>query len=218
VAQLFSPSANAISRLSLVGLVLLLALVLGGMLLHPWTDYATGVSHMIDQPVPFSHEHHVAGLGIDCRFCHMHAQEAATAGMPTTQTCMTCHASVWTNAAALEPVRQSHQSGEPIAWSRVHDVPDFAYFNHAVHVNNGIGCVECHGHVERMPLMAKTATLHMRWCLDCHRHPDVHLRPVDQLYDTSPDAAPVDRRQTAALTQQYQLELEGLLSCSACHR
>ena len=135
------------------------------------------------QPVPFSHQHHVAGLGIDCRYCHTSVETSSFAGIPPTKTCMNCHAQIWTNAALLEPVRESYKTGKSLVWTRVNDLPDFAYFNHSIHINKGVGCNTCHGPVDRMPLMYNQASLQMEWCLECHRAPEKNLRPRDQVFN-----------------------------------
>jgi hypothetical protein len=133
--------------------------------------------------VQFSHEHHVAGLGIDCRYCHTSVEHTNYAGMPSTKTCMTCHSQIWTNAELLKPVRDSFREDKPIRWTRVHDLPDYVQFNHSIHVQKGIGCVSCHGRVDQMPLMWKTQSLYMEWCLSCHREPEKHVRPRDKVFD-----------------------------------
>jgi hypothetical protein len=182
MAQIFHPSTNTIAKASIFGAVFF---ILGAFWLVSQivrSPYFTGVNDAIEQPVPFSHEHHVAGLGIDCRYCHVSVEDAAYAGMPATKTCMTCHSQIWTNASLLEPVRASWRDDRPIQWNRVHDLPDFVQFNHGIHVQKGIGCYECHGKVDGMPLMAKANSLHMDWCLDCHRAPEKHVRPRDQVF------------------------------------
>ena len=141
------------------------------------SPYVTNQRIAPDQPVPFSHQHHVAGLGLDCRYCHTTVEESSFAGIPPTKTCMNCHAQIWTNAALLEPVRASFRTGQSLQWTRVHDLPDFVYFNHSIHVNKGIGCSTCHGQVDRMPLMWQEGSLQMEWCLNCHRAPEKFLRP-----------------------------------------
>jgi len=141
----------------------------------PRTDYARHVRWPLDQPVPFSHEHHVAGLGLDCRFCHSGVEVSANAGLPPTTTCMTCHSQIWTNAELLAPVRLSLANGTPLAWHRVTDLPDYVYFNHSIHIAKGIGCSSCHGEIDRMPLTYKAKSLTMQFCLDCHRNPPPNL-------------------------------------------
>ncbi len=129
----------------------------------------TRVNEAREQPVPFSHKHHAGELGIDCRYCHTSVEKSSFAGLPPTQTCMTCHSQIWTNAPMLEPVRASYRDDKSIAWTRVNALPDFVYFDHSIHVSKGIGCTTCHGQVAEMPLTWKANTLYMSWCLDCHR-------------------------------------------------
>jgi hypothetical protein len=169
MAQLFHRSANTIAKVSIVGGVILLASLGGIAHTVDQSPYTTNQSIIREQPVPFSHEHHVKGLGIDCRYCHTSVEESHFAGIPPTKTCMTCHSQIWTNTEVLRPVRESWRTNTPIEWTRVHNLPDFAYFNHGIHVAKGVGCSTCHGPVDRMPLMWQHASLTMSWCLECHR-------------------------------------------------
>jgi hypothetical protein len=175
MAQLFKPSANTLASASLVGAPLAAAvLFLGGSALSR-SPYNTNVSVPIGQPVPFSHKHHAKELGIDCRFCHSSVEKAASAGIPSTDVCMTCHSLVWVNSPNLKPIRESWATGTPVQWARVNRVPDFVYFNHAIHVNKGISCNNCHGKVQEMHLTWKGQTFHMAWCLECHNNPERYL-------------------------------------------
>src|SRR3712207_1279699 len=177
---LFHPSTNTISRVSIFGglfFIAALVVVAGNLNASP---YLTNVDVAIEQPVPFSHEHHVSGLGIGCLYCHTSVEQSAFAGIPPTETCMTCHSQIWVNAPMLEPVRQSFATGEPLEWNRVHDLPDHVYFNHSIHVQKGVGCATCHGRVDQMPLTWKAQPMTMGWCLSCHREPERFARPVDQ--------------------------------------
>ena len=183
MAQIFDRSSNALARMSLVltGLIVIaLGVTLDQLQRSPWV---TRQGQRADQPVPFSHEHHVQGLGLQCQYCHTTVEKSSYAGIPPTRTCMNCHAQIWTNAQLLEPVRQSWYTGQSIPWIKVHDLPDFVYFNHEIHVNKGIGCETCHGRVDEMPLMYAQNTLQMEWCLDCHRDPAKNLRPTSQIYN-----------------------------------
>jgi hypothetical protein len=172
MAQLFKPSANTLASATLVGAPLVLAvLFLGGSALSR-SPYNTNVTVPIGQPVPFSHKHHAKELGIDCRFCHASVENAASAGIPSTDVCMTCHSLVWVNSPNLKPIRESWATGTPVEWVRVNRVPDFVYFNHAIHVNRGISCNNCHGKVQEMHLTWKGQAFHMAWCLECHRDPE----------------------------------------------
>src|SRR5256714_1212452 len=194
--QIFHRSFNTISKVPIFGAVFTVA---GAG--WPWakfvrSDYATGAGVTRPQPVPFSHQHHVSGLGIDCRYCHTSVETASFAGIPPTRTCMNCHSQIWTNAALLEPVRASYRSGESLQWTRVNTLPDFVFFNHSIHVTKGVGCNTCHGPVDTMPLMYQQESLQMEWCLGCHRDPGKNLRPRDQglnmRYRPPSDTSPVE--------------------------
>jgi hypothetical protein len=193
MAQIFDRSSNALARMSLVltGLIIIaLGVTLDQLQRSPWV---TRQGQRPEQPVPFSHKHHVQGLGLQCQYCHTTVEKSSYAGIPPTRTCMNCHAQIWTNAALLEPVRNSWATGQSIPWTKVHDLPDFAYFNHSIHVNKGIGCSSCHGRVDQMPLMYMQNTLQMEWCLDCHRNPSKNLRPTSQIYNMAWEAPSEDR-------------------------
>lgn len=183
MAQIFHARANTIARVTLVGIVVILGAVSWFAYAWPRSNYKTRVHLAIDQPVPFSHQHHVAGLGIDCRYCHTTVEVSPFAGIPPTGTCMNCHSQIWADAPLLAPVRESWRTGRPLRWNRVHDLPDYVYFNHAIHVNKGVGCSTCHGRVDQMPLTWKNQTLQMEWCLDCHRQPEKYLRPLEEIFD-----------------------------------
>jgi hypothetical protein len=183
MAQVFDRSSNALARFSLVltgVIVIALGVTLNSLQRSPWV---TRQGQRPDQPIPFSHKHHVEGLGLQCQYCHTSVERSSYAGIPPTKTCMNCHSQIWTNAELLEPVRQSWATGASIQWIRVHDLPDFVYFNHEIHVNKGIGCASCHGRVDQMPLMYQQNTLQMEWCLNCHRNPGVNLRPTSEIYN-----------------------------------
>jgi hypothetical protein len=183
MAQVFDRSSNALARASLVltGLIVIaLGVGLNSLQRSPWV---TRQGQRPDQPVPFSHKHHVEGLGLQCQYCHTSVEKSSYAGIPPTKTCINCHAQIWTNAQLLEPVRQSWATGASINWIKVHDLPDYVYFNHEIHVNKGIGCASCHGRVDEMPLMYEQNSLQMEWCLNCHRNPAVNLRPTSEIYN-----------------------------------
>jgi hypothetical protein len=183
MAQVFDRSSNALARFSLVltGIIVIaLGVTLNELQRSPWV---TRQGQRPDQPIPFSHKHHVQGLGLQCQYCHQQVETAAYAGIPPTKTCINCHAQIWTDAQLLEPVRQSWATGASIQWIKVHDLPDYVYFNHEIHVNKGIGCASCHGRVDEMPLMYMQNTLQMEWCLNCHRNPAVNLRPTAEIYN-----------------------------------
>jgi hypothetical protein len=198
VANIFHPSTNTISKLSIVGA--LLAVPSLGVGTYAFNmSYAINRRIPLEQPVPFSHKHHVGDDGIDCRYCHSSVDKAAFAGLPSTQTCMTCHSQIWTDSPLLAPVRESFQTGRPVQWARVHDLPDFAYFNHSIHLKKGVGCVSCHGQIDAMPLTWKEKTLSMAWCVDCHRNPEKHIRPQERLYDMTWTPSPSEK---AKVTRQ----------------
>ncbi len=214
--QVFHPSMNAISRFSIALAVMVVAALLAGLYFYVRSPYATGQNIVVDQPVAFSHRHHVSQLGIDCRYCHTSVEESAFAGIPATEVCMGCHSHVWTDAEELEPVRESYRTGEPITWRRVHNLAGFAYFDHSVHVNKGVACTECHGEIHRMPLVWQAESLLMPWCLDCHREPEGRLRPREDVFETewTPDEDP--RELGRRLVDEY--DIEARTDCSTCHR
>jgi len=204
MAQIFHRSANSLARMSILGLLFVMATI-GALLAElQRSPYVTRQYEQIVQTPPFSHQHHVGGMGIDCRFCHTSVEDSNFAGIPPTKTCMNCHAQIWTNAPMLEPVRESFRSGKSLTWTRVHDLPDFVYFDHSIHVNKGIGCKSCHGEVDNMPLMREEHSLQMEWCLSCHREPAKNLRPrsvqhdfklaMDKIPDEDEDAAASNAR------------------------
>lgn len=218
MAQLFKPISNILARWSIVGGGLL---AFGGLFLLNQafrSDYVTLADVVREQPVPFSHEHHVRGLGIDCRYCHTSVEFSSVAGIPPTETCMSCHSQIWTNAAILEPVRSSFKTGQPLRWNRVHDLPDFVYFNHSIHINKGIGCESCHGRVDKMPLMRAGSPLQMAWCLDCHRDPARNIRPKDQVFTMGYQPAESQATLGPKLVKEYNVNVRQLTNCSICHR
>lgn len=233
MGQVFHRSANTVARLSIIGVVVVVSLLLWAALEVQRSPYATyqGIAH--EQPVPFSHKHHVSGLGLDCRYCHTSVETSNFAGIPPTKTCMNCHAQIWTNAPMLEPVRESYRTGNSLVWTRVHDLPDFVYFDHSIHINKGVGCKSCHGPVDQMPLMYAENSLQMEWCISCHRAPEKELRPRDQVfnmkYQQPSEQNPVKLADGTeytdqialgnALKKQYQIRtVEDITSCSTCHR
>src|SRR5437868_7661595 len=176
MSQIFHHSTNTLSRLSIFGAVFVLGFMAWAFAVLDRSSYNTREHMAREQPVPFSHAHHVGGIGIDCRYCHTSVETSSFAGIPPTKTCMNCHSQIWSTSPTLEPVRESFRTGRSIMWTRVNDLPDFVYFNHSIHVAKGVGCESCHGRVDRMPLMRRAATLEMQWCLDCHRHPETQIR------------------------------------------
>jgi hypothetical protein len=217
VAAVFGPSANLASKVVLLGLAGLCAGGLAWWWIWPTTDYQRNVRWVVDQPVPFSHQHHVSGLGIDCRMCHTSVEVSGNAGMPPTYTCMTCHSQIWTNAGMLAPVRQSLADNKPIVWNRVTNLPDYVFFNHSIHIAKGVGCDECHGAVAQMPLLYKAKSMTMKFCLDCHIDPGPRLRPQSEITNTEWHRTP-DTPSPAALLAQYHIPNRPLTECSICHR
>ena len=202
-------------------LVLLLAFPVGFVVLLmalQYTPYVTGQTLAPEQPVPFSHQHHVGGLGLECRYCHASVETSRFAGMPPTHTCMTCHSQLWANAAALEPVRRSLAEGRPIRWKRVNALPDYVYFDHSIHVAKGVGCTSCHGPVDSMPLTRQAAPLTMGWCLGCHRNPQAQLRPREEIFAGHWSPPQDQARRGAGLARRYGIRAEHLTDCSVCHR
>jgi len=216
MGQIFHPSTNTISRISIFGALFMVAGLLWVIDTVMRSPYITQAGVARDQPVPFSHSHHVGGIGIDCRYCHTSVETSAFAGIPPTRTCMNCHSQLFVDSPVLEPVRESFRSGRPILWTRVHDLPDFVYFDHSVHVAKGVACVTCHGRVDRMELTWQHASLHMLWCLDCHRHPETQVQPRETVMDaawTPPPGRPdLGRR----LVEDYDIRTR--VDCSTCHR
>jgi hypothetical protein len=213
MAQVFDRSSNALVRASLVltGLIVVaLGVALNSLQRSPWV---TRQGQRPDQPVPFSHKHHVEGLGLQCQYCHTSVEKSSYAGIPPTKTCMNCHSQIWTNAQLLEPVRESWATGESVQWIKVHDLPDYVYFNHEIHVNKGIGCASCHGRVDEMPLMYEQNTLQMEWCLNCHRNPAVNLRPTGEIYNMAWDGPSTDKPVYCAATGKDGPTAQGV-SCT----
>lgn len=215
MSQIFKPSTNTLARVSIFGAVFFVAILLWIFAELNRSAWATRQGVIRKQPVPFSHDHHTAALGISCLYCHTSVEDSAFAGIPPTATCMNCHKLVWNDSPMLEPVRESYRTGQPIEWVRVNDLPDFVYFNHSIHVAKGVGCVTCHGRVDQMPLMLQATSLQMEWCLDCHRQPEKYVRPRSEIYNMTWQA---EDQETlgAKLVEEYAIESR--MSCSACHR
>jgi hypothetical protein len=216
MAQLFHKNTNLYVRILIVGGLVSLPVIGWAYQQAYYSSYFNRVDEFREQPVMFSHKHHVDGLGIDCRYCHTSVESSSSAGIPPTHTCMSCHSQVWTEAPILEPVRMSYRTGTPLEWVKVHDLPDFVYFNHSIHIKKGMGCTTCHGQVDQMPLMRKVNTLYMGWCLDCHWEPEKFVRPRDQVFnmDWEPPSNQIELGQ--ALVKEYKIK--SLTNCSTCHR
>lgn len=221
MAQIFRRSWNSLARASLVGGFFGFFGFWGLVYLVYRSPYTTAVNVARVQEVPFSHEHHYSGLGIDCRYCHTSVENASFAGMAATETCMTCHSRVWTDAPLLAPVRESLARGQPLHWKRVNDLPDFAFFNHSIHVQKGVGCSTCHGELSEMPLTWKAHSLYMRWCLDCHEAPEKLLRPKNQIFNMKWQPPPDQSTKGQQLMVDYHIDrqrLNQLRDCGMCHR
>jgi hypothetical protein len=243
MSQIFHRSTNTLSRATIFGAVFVVAALAWVAMELQRSPYLTYAGVRKPQPVPFSHQHHVTGLGIDCRYCHTSVETSSFAGIPPTKTCMNCHSQIWTNAQLLEPVRASYRSGESLQWTRVNQLPDFVYFNHSIHIAKGVGCNTCHGPVDQMPLMYQQESLQMEWCLGCHRDPGKNLRPRDQVfnmrYQPPTTSSPVavggknftDQDSLGAylveiykvrtgtlMTSDHQRGVTDITSCSTCHR
>jgi hypothetical protein len=179
----------------------------------PWVRHQ---NEPIDQPLQFDHRHHTQDDGIHCVYCHTSVYRAASAGIPSTDKCMGCHSQIWSRSPMLDPLRRAYFSGMPVPWNRVHDLPDFVYFNHSIHVNKGVGCSTCHGRVDSMAQVYQVAPLTMGWCLSCHRAPEAHLRPPSRITDMrfQPGDQPESRRAELAA----ELGVVSNQDCSACHR
>ncbi len=216
MAQLFPKRANALARAS----ILVSGFLAAGAGFALWTvahsSYVTRQGIVVEQTVPFSHDHHVGQIGIDCRYCHTAVETSSSAGIPPTATCMNCHNQLWTNAEILEPVRASFRTQEPLRWNRVYDLPEFVYFNHSIHVAKGVACVTCHGQVDRMPLMYQHSSLQMEWCLACHRDPVQNIRPREEVTNVAwipPDDLEAKQHEWAA-----KYNVQSKTDCSSCHR
>lgn len=204
------------------------AIVLGAAIVYiavvitfGFSPQATDVGYQPDQPVPYSHALHAGTLGLDCRYCDTTVEHTAHAAIPSTQICMNCH---WTNGVYIEQprlwkvakIRESHATGQPIDWVRVHDLPDYCYFDHGAHVRRGIGCRSCHGRVDRMEVVYQVEPLSMQWCINCHRNPEKHLRPLDRITDMT--WPPPERQEELGRRLKAEFNIEPSTDCSTCHR
>jgi Cytochrome c552./Class III cytochrome C family. len=220
--QIFHHSTNTLAKLSIFGAIFILLAAMWVLAEINRSSYNTGQYIERQQPVQFSHKHHTGDDGIDCRYCHTSVETSNSAGMPSTQTCMNCHSQIWVDSPYLEPVRESYKTGVPIEWTRVHDLPDYVYFNHSIHVAKGVGCASCHGQVDEMPLMYQASSLQMEWCLQCHREPEKFIRPKDKIYDMKwrlQNKSEQELAEAVRWKQDYQIpDARTLTSCSTCHR
>jgi hypothetical protein len=218
--QIFRPNANIVVLVSIFVLVYIVVGVLWSLIILDWSNYTRRVNIPITQPVQYSHQLHAGSLGMDCRYCHANAEVAAYANVPPTETCMTCHHEILTNSPQIQPILESFATDTPIEWIKVHDVPDFVYFNHSAHINAGFGCTECHGQVDEMPVVWRAESLSMGWCLDCHRNPAENIRPRDEVWNmdyVKPDG-PAQLALGQQLIEEYNINVATLDNCYICHR
>ena len=219
MTQLFSSKTNALAKISLFAVPLLLATLAWGCLIFIESSYGTGTAVSTVQPVPFSHQHHAGVLGIDCRYCHTSVENSAFAGLPPTKTCMNCHSQIWVGSKMLEPVRESYRTGESLRWQRVYDLPEFVYFEHGIHVQKGIGCSTCHGRIDEMPFTYQVPSLLMEWCLDCHRNPAQNIRPREKVFAMNYEQPENQLELGKKLVEEYQVkDPNRITSCTTCHR
>jgi len=219
MAQIFHRSTNTISRVSIYGAVFILAALgyLGWAVTQ--SPYFTDVNVPRQQPVPFSHKHHVTDDGIDCRYCHTSVEKSSFAGIPSTHICMSCHSKLWVNSPMLEPVRMSYQKDKSLEWTRVNALPDFAYFDHSIHIRKGVGCTTCHGPVGEMPLTWRANTLYMRWCIDCHKHPERYVRRREDVFKADYQPPHNQLALGRLLVKEYKIkDARELTDCYTCHR
>jgi hypothetical protein len=219
MSQIFHHSTNTFARITIFGAVFIVGFLAWAFAEIDRSTYETRATQPREQPVPFSHAHHVGGLGLDCRYCHTTVETSSFANIPPTKTCMNCHSQIWNTSPTLEPVRASFRTGNSIPWTRVNDLPDFVYFNHSIHINKGVGCETCHGRVDRMPLTWQENSLQMEWCLNCHRNPERHLRERKDIFNM--EYAPSEREQLdlgRKLVEQNHVPVDRMTNCSVCHR
>ena len=214
--QIFHRSANTLSKVSLAGILLLVGGLIGLAMLLGRSSYVTRAQEYVEQPVQFSHLHHVLDDGIDCRYCHTSVETSSFAGIPPTKTCMNCHSQIWQSAPILEPVRASFREDKPMTWVRVHDLPDFVYFNHSIHVKKGMGCETCHGRIDQMPLTRQQNSLQMEWCTNCHRNPQNYVRPREEVFTMG--YRPREDQATLGPKLVKEYNIKPSTDCSTCHR
>ncbi len=219
MAQIFARRSNTIAWVSLIGGPLCGAFVLWISLVYARSSYGTGAGEVRVQPVPFSHQHHVGDLGIDCRYCHTAVEKSSDAGMPPTETCMNCHSQIWVGSEMLQPVRASYRSDKSLHWKRVYNLPGFVYFDHSIHIHKGVGCTTCHGRIDEMPLTYQKPSLLMEWCIDCHRNPAPNLRPQSEIFNVQWHPPADQPERGPQLAKHYELrDTQYLTNCTVCHR
>jgi hypothetical protein len=216
MASVFPPWSNTAFRVAIAAAGIGGLALVAAPMIYSRSPWARGQFFVEDQPLEFDHRHHVRDVGIDCEYCHNTARRAATAGVPSTEKCMGCHDQIWNRSPMLDVVKRSYFSGLPIPWNRVHDIPGFVYFNHAIHVNKGFGCASCHGRVDRMPAVYQVATLTMGFCLDCHRNPERYIRPEDEITNMEWSAGDGQLELGRALVKERGIR--NVTTCTGCHR
>jgi hypothetical protein len=218
VRPLFGPGATFLLRLGLAVACFLVSGTAAAVYAYYHSSWWTRTGYAPDQPVPFSHRHHAGELRIDCRYCHSSVEASAFAGLPPTETCLSCHSQLFADTALLRPVWESAERGRPLTWSRASRLPDHVYFDHSIHVAKGVGCSSCHGDVTQQALAMPARRLDMRWCLDCHRDPAPALRPRDQIFSPAWTAPADQSARGASFLAARNVHLEPLVDCSTCHR
>jgi hypothetical protein len=216
MAKLFPKSANRLPVQIIVYLCVVGCIATAAAQYYMTPKY-TRVGYAPLQPVPYSHAKHVGELGLDCRYCHS-TIDTAGAAIPTSQTCMNCHNQLKAASPALAVIRDSYQSGKPVPWVHVHVMPSFVYFDHSIHVNRGIGCVECHGRVDKMDVVTQVKPMSMGFCLDCHRAPELHVRERGDVFNLDSGTIADTQGIEAARTFVKDLRINPPVSCSGCHR
>jgi hypothetical protein len=217
--QIFPPRSNLISRISILAVLVLLAVITAGLAWYIHSPAVNKVGVQIPQPVPFPHNIHVASLGLNCRYCHEAVDQSSFADIPPAQTCMTCHSQIATTAASLQPIRDSYQTGKPVVWTRVNQLPDYVYFSHQIHVDKGVGCETCHGRMDQETTAVRARYFYMTACTECHRNPAKYLRPKENVYDMGYQPKEDQMTLGSQLVQEYNiLPSSQLVNCSICHR
>jgi hypothetical protein len=217
MSKLFPKSANKLPLQIIVFLFVFGGIATAGVTYYMTPKY-TRVGYAPVQPVPFSHALHAGQLGLDCRYCHSNVDKSGHANVPTAQTCMNCHNQVKVDSPLLAAVRQSYETGDPLPWVKIHQLPDHAYFNHAVHVNRGVSCVECHGKINEMEVVTHTQPLSMGWCLDCHRNPETRVREPGDIYNLNSPTIAEKSGVEAGVKFVHDWNIKPPQSCSGCHR
>ena len=218
MAQVFGPGANFLVKSSIAILTVVLGSAVAIAAIIYRSPVVTQVGINKEQPIPFSHERHVGGNAMDCRFCHTSVEKSNFAGIPSSETCMTCHSQVLTDAEMFQPLHDSWNNDTPLEWTRIYDLPDFVYFDHSIHIAKGVGCTDCHGQIDEMPLTHKAQHMSMSWCLECHRAPEKYIRPADAVFDVNWEAPKDQLAQGLQLVEKFNIKTEQLTNCSICHR